>query len=71
MGISENLGHEMTFSILNTTTNNVISRSNIRILGEPISPSLRIDPLTTLEVATSHHLNSVHIKDAEQAPDVI
>ena len=55
VGISENLGNNMTFSILNTTTNKVISRSNVSPIGEPTSLNLMIDPLTTPEVVTSRH----------------
>ena len=47
--ISENVGCDMNFSILNTTTNEVISRSNVRPTGKPAPPNLRIDPLTTPE----------------------
>ena len=48
--VSENVGNDMTFSILNTTTHKVINRSNVRPAGEPASPNLRIDPLTAPEI---------------------
>ena len=57
----------MTFSILNTTTNKVVSRSNIRALGEPTLPYLRIDPLTTPDVVTSHYPPSNYLKDNEES----
>ena len=68
MGISENAGHAITLSILNETTNKVISRSNDRPEGKSTSPNFRIDPLTTTEAITSRHLPSVHVEDNEEAP---
>ena len=68
MGISENVGHDMNFSILNETTNKVISRHNVRPVGEPPSPSLRMDPLTAPEVVTSRHTPSDYLEDNEEAP---
>ena len=35
VGIIENAGHDMNFSILNEITNKVISRSNSRPTGKP------------------------------------
>ena len=67
VGISENEGHEMNFSILNITTNKVISMSNSRPEGEPTLPNLRIDPLTAPDVVKSLH-PSDHIEDKEKAP---
>ena len=69
-GISENIGHDMNFYILNTTTNEFIRRSNARLAGESTSPNLRIDPLTTPEVVTSLHPPSRYLKDKEEAPVV-
>ena len=69
MGVSENVGHVMTFSILNATTNKVISRHNIRSAGEPTSTNLRIDPLTTSKVVISRLPSSDDLKDNEEAPD--
>ena len=43
MGVSENEGHNMTFYILNETTNKIISRSNVSLAGEPTSPNFRIE----------------------------
>ena len=45
----------MTFSILNTATNKVINRSSVRPAGDPVSPNLRLGPLTTPEIVTSKH----------------
>ena len=62
-GISENVGHDMTFSIINTTINKIISTYNIRTVGEPTSPNLRINPLTAPEVVTSRHPHSDYLED--------
>ena len=35
VGVSENAGHRITFSILSATTDKVVSRSNVRLAGEP------------------------------------
>ena len=70
MVISENVGHDMTFSILNTTTNKFIIRSNIRPAGESTFPNLRIDLLTTPDVITSRRLHSAHLEDKTEAPAV-
>ena len=56
----------MSFSILSTTTNKVISRSNLRLVGEPTSPNLTIDPLTTPEVVKTRHLPSDCIDNDEE-----
>ena len=65
MGISENVGHRMAFSILNTATNKVIHRSNVRPAGDSVSPNLRIDPLTAPEIVKSRHLPSTFEQSAE------
>ena len=67
VSISENLGHDVTFSLLNATTNNVISRSNVMPTGEHASPNFIIFPLTAPEVVKSRHLPSDYIKDNEEA----
>ena len=59
--ISENAGHDITFSILNITTNKVISRSNISLEVETISPNLRTDILTVSKVVKSWYLTSAHL----------
>ena len=61
----------MTFSILNTTTNKVINRSSVRPAGDPVSPNLRLDPLTTPEVVTSRHLPSTleHSKETSASAE--
>ena len=66
VGISENSAHRMTFSNLNTTTNIAISRYNSRPAGQPISPNLRTDPLTTHEVIKSRHLPSTNLENNEE-----
>ena len=57
----------MTFSVLNITTNKVISKCNVRLAGEPTSPKLRIDPLTTPKVVKSRHLPSSYLEDNEES----
>ena len=66
-GISENVGNDMTFSILKITTSEVISMSNFRPAGDPASANLRIDPLTTPEVVKYRHLPSDHVEENEEA----
>ena len=63
MGIIENLGHDMTFYILNAATNKVVSRSNVRPAEELTFPNLRINPLTAPDVVMSRHLPSDHVED--------
>ena len=70
VGISENVGHDMIFYVLNTTTNEVFSRSNARLVGELTSLNLRIDPLTVPEVFTCRHLPSIHLEDDEESPTI-
>ena len=67
MGISKNLGYDVTFYVLNATNNKVISRSNVSPAGELTSPNLRIDPLTAPEAVTSRHLPSAHLEDEDEA----
>ena len=47
-------------------TEKVISRSNVRLAGEPSLPNLRIDPLTASDVVKSRHLPSNHPEDNEE-----
>ena len=61
----------MTFSILNTATNKVVSRSNVRTADEPNSPNLSIDPLTAPEVVTSRHFPSVRLNNDEEDSAII
>ena len=68
MGISENVGHYMAFSILITTTNKVINISSVRPAGDPASPNLRLDPLTTPEIVKSRHLPSTLEHSEEASP---
>ena len=66
VGISENVGHVMTFSILNMTTNKVIIGSNFRPAGEPSSSDFRIEPLIALEVVKSLYPPSTHLEGNEE-----
>ena len=65
VGIIENAGHAMEFSILKITNNKVISRSNVRPTVESTSHNPRIYPLTTPEFIKSWHLPSAHLEDNE------
>jgi hypothetical protein len=59
VGISESVGHAMTFKILKDNTLKVIHRSNVRSALNPHAKNLRHDPLEPGDVATpivkSHH----------------
>ena len=68
VGISGNVRHYVTFSILNSITNVIISRYDVRSAGKPTSPILRIDLLTTPKVITSRHLPSVHLENDDKSP---
>lgn len=43
--------------MINVNTNDVISGSNSRIEGEPSSPNIRADPLTTPKVIKSRYID--------------
>ena len=55
----------MNLCIINITTNEVINRSNVRPVGKPSPPNLRIDPLTAPEVVKYRHRPSSYIEDNE------
>jgi hypothetical protein len=59
VGISESVGHAMTFKILTDDTLKVIHRSNVRSALNLHAKNLRLDPLEPGDVATpivkSHH----------------
>ena len=50
VGISENVGHGVTFKIINSSTNKIINRSNGVAINYEKSPYLRANPLTSPEV---------------------
>jgi hypothetical protein len=52
VGISESVGHAMTFKILMDDTLKVIHRSNVRSALNPHAKNLRLDPLEPGDVAT-------------------
>jgi hypothetical protein len=52
VGISESVGHAMTFKILTNNTLKVIHRSNVRLVLNPHAKNLRLDPLEPGDVAT-------------------
>ena len=52
VGISENVGHDMTFKFLNISTNKIINVSNVRSAHDKTSHNLRADPVTSAEVIT-------------------
>jgi hypothetical protein len=45
VGVSENVGHFMTYKILMDDTHQIIHRSNIRLAADPNARNLRLDPL--------------------------
>jgi hypothetical protein len=45
VGVSENVGHFMTYKILTDDTHRIIHRSNIRSAADPNARNLRLDPL--------------------------
>jgi hypothetical protein len=51
VGISETVGHAMTFKILTDNTLKVIHRSNVRSALNPDEKNLRLDPLEPSDVA--------------------
>jgi hypothetical protein len=57
VGVSENVGHFMTYKILTDDTHQIIHRSNIRSAADPNARNLRLDPLNDepLEVIWSLH----------------
>jgi hypothetical protein len=59
VGISESVGHAMTFKILTDNTLKVIHRSNVRSALNLHAKNLRLDPLEPGDIATpiikSHH----------------
>jgi len=52
VGISESVGHAMTFKVLTDDTLKVIHRSNVRSALNPHDKNLRLDPLEPGDVAT-------------------
>jgi hypothetical protein len=52
LGISEHIGHAMTFLILTDDTQEIISRSILRPADDPSMPNLREDPLTISSTPT-------------------
>ena len=49
VGTSENVGHDMTFKILNNSINKIISRSAARPADDDKSPKIRAYPLTYMK----------------------
>jgi hypothetical protein len=45
VGVSENVGHFMTYKIMTDDTHQIIHRSNIRSAADPNARNLRLDPL--------------------------
>jgi hypothetical protein len=52
IGISESVGHAMTFKILMDDTLKVIHRSNVRSALNPDAKNLQLDPLEPGDIAT-------------------
>ena len=69
VGISENVGHDMTFKIINRSTNKIINRSTVRPENDKKSPNLRADPLTSPEIIKSLHNDSIPNTDETASND--
>ena len=50
MGMIDNVGNDITFKIINSFTNKIINRSNVRPFNDDKSPNLRAHPLNYPEV---------------------
>ena len=50
VGISENVGHNMTFTILSDTTSKLIHQYNVRPTNDTLESNLRIYPLTVPKI---------------------
>ena len=53
VGISENVGHNVNFKILNSSTNKTVDRYNVRSATDNETPNFRDDPVNSPEVITS------------------
>ena len=53
MVISENVSHGMNFKIMNSSTNKIINRSNVRSAKDKEHSNLRAEPLNCPEVISS------------------
>ena len=49
MEINENVGHDVTFKIINSSSNKIKNASNIRPITNSKAPNLRSDPATSPE----------------------
>ena len=49
--ISENVGYDVNFKIINASTNKIICRSNVRPADDTKSPNLRDDSVTSPKVS--------------------
>ena len=66
MGISNNVGHAMTYKILCDKTLNVLHRANLRSADSPSDPNLRLDPLDGENLPHSSRIvKSVQDDDSE------
>ena len=64
VGISENVVHDVTFKILNISTNILINRSNLRLANDSKFPSLRSDPVAFPEVIALLREDNFEAEDA-------
>ena len=64
-GISENVGHDMTFKVLTGNTNKALHRSNVRPADDPTSANLKVEPLAVPKVVKSlaDHINDSVFKE--------
>ena len=66
-GISENVGHEMTFKIINYSTNKNSNKSNVRSANDNESPNLRADNIASPELIKS--LREDNFKDEDSTSE--
>ena len=64
VGISENVGHDITFKILSNTTRKIIHCSNVRSANDPLESNIRLDPLTIPKIIK----DKTDIKNEDTSP---
>jgi hypothetical protein len=55
VGISEHVGHAMTYMILTNDTQKIIHRSNVRTALDPLSPNKQVDPPSGEDYQPTNH----------------
>ena len=65
VGIRESFGHGITFKNLNTSTNKIINRCDVRLVNDKASSNLRADTVNSTEAITSLREDQLEAKDAD------